>query len=133
MKIAVKTIPHKSQRYETPGDWWWKNNDLEIRVSRMDNWKYESLIAIHEIVEAVACKTHGIKQKRVEKFDIAYEKNRKEGDMSEPGDEPNAPYNFEHGLATGVERIIAVFLKVKWKDYDKKVNGLRFSKKQKKK
>lgn len=126
MKITVKTIPHKKQKYETAGDWWWKNeNDLEIRVSQMENWKYESLIAIHEIAEAILCKAHKVKPQKVNEFDIAFEKKRKKNDESEPGDDPNAPYHFEHGIATGIERTIAVVLGVKWKDYDRKVTDLR--------
>jgi hypothetical protein len=125
MNVFIKTIPHKEQLYNTCGDWRWDKDDtLQIRVSKMSDWRYEVCVLIHEIVEAFLCKYSSIGQKQVDRFDIAFEKKRKEGDESEPGDSPKAPYRAQHCIATGIERIVAAFLGVVWADYDKEINSL---------
>lgn len=47
-----------------------------------------------------------------------------EMDLDEPGDHTAAPYQREHSVATGVERILAALLDVKWKEYEAKVDSL---------
>lgn len=125
MKISVRTIPHKGQRYETVGDWWFdKKGDLQIRVSDMKNWKYELLVAIHEIIEVSLCKDRGITDAKVTSFDKMFEACRAPGNTDEPGDDPQAPYKKEHFFATSLERLLAAELNVDWGAYDKKVNEL---------
>ena len=56
MKITIETIPHNTHRYPTIGDWQFlpaKEGELNlsIKVSDMGDWKLESLIALHELVE----------------------------------------------------------------------------------
>lgn len=126
--ITIKIIPHKEHRYETVGDWWWtKDGDLEIRVSKMSDWRYEVCVAIHELVEVVLCKQAGVSQESVDEFDIEYEKQRAKSlslDTSEPGDSRFAPYRFQHCIATGVERVVAAVLGVNWSDYETEINSL---------
>jgi len=128
MNISIKTIPHKDHRYPTVGDWWYnKDGSIEIRISKMDNWRYECLVAVHELVEILICKHCKVTQKKVDKFDIMFEKEREQGlhtDTEEPGDDPDAPYKFQHGIATGVERILAVMLGVCWRAYEQKIYSL---------
>ena len=125
MNITIKTIPHKEHRYETVGDWWFtKNGDIQIRVSKMDDWRYELLVGIHELVEVVLCKWMGVKQTSVDAFDIVFEKRRKKGNTDEPGDDRCAPYRFQHCIATGVERTMAALLNVYWTEYEEKINSL---------
>jgi hypothetical protein len=125
MKIQVKTIQHKEQRYETVGDWWWdKKNTLQIRVSEMSNPKYEQLVALHEIVEALLCDDAGVAEEDVTAFDIAFEKIRPPGDESEAGDSKSAPYYHQHQVATMLEQMFAIQLNVRWSDYEKEVNSL---------
>jgi hypothetical protein len=124
MNICIKTIPHKEMRYETCGDWFYEGETLHIRVSKMSDWRYEFLVALHELVEVFLCRYSGVGQKQVDRFDIAYEKKRKEGDESEPGDSTKAPYRTQHCIATGIERIVAAFLGVVWADYDKEIQSL---------
>jgi hypothetical protein len=125
MNIHLRTIPHSEQRYETPGDWEnLPNGLLRISVSDMGNEDYAFLVAIHEAVEVWLCNKRGITDEAVSAFDIEYEKNRPEGDESEPGDHPDAPYNKEHFFATNIERMIALELGVDWELYAQKVMSL---------
>jgi len=48
---------------------------------------------------------------------MAYERNRREGDLGEPGDDPRAPYYREHQFASGMERLMAAELGVDWQQY----------------
>jgi len=125
MKIIIETIPHESQRYPTCGDWWWdKDGTLQIRVSDMKNWRFESLVAFHELCEVLICKHDGISQESVDAFDIAFEKKRKPGSVDEPGDSIKAPYRKQHGIASGVERVLGAELGVDWNKYADKVESL---------
>lgn len=128
MNVEVRVIPHASQRYRTPGDWFFDSQgDLHIRVSALGNWKHELLIGVHELVEVLICKYHGISQEKVDAFDQNYERERDDGfhaPHDEPGDDPSAPYHFEHGVATAVERLLAVALGVAWNDYSEAVAAL---------
>lgn len=124
MNIIIKTIPHNKHRYPTVGDWYYKGDTLHIRVSKLSNWRYEFLIALHELVEVFLCRHSGVTQKQVDKFDIVFEKRRKPGNTDEPGDGKKAPYRTQHCIATGVERIAAAFLGVSWGDYEKELESL---------
>lgn len=127
MNVIVKTIHHSAQRYDTCGDWWWEGEAkdiLQIRVSEMRDDRYEWLVAVHELVEALCCRRDGVSQKEVDEFDIDFEQNRKTGNVSEPGDDIRAPYRQQHCLATGVERVLAFALGVCWSDYEQEINKL---------
>lgn len=137
MDINVKVIPHKEQRYETVGDWWfvWSKEDggrshvtsLEIRVSDMGNVCYNFLVARHEQDEAMLCLERGISEEDVSTFDIKFEEQRSLNNPNytgEPGDNYLAPYRKEHFFATTQERAMAAELKVDWEEYDAAVNAL---------
>lgn len=128
MNISIKTIPHKSQRYETCGDWWWtKNGDLEVRVSDLGDYRMEYLIASHEVREALLCKYRNIKEEDVTKFDLKFEEDRNRGKYTldqEPGMDPDAPYKKEHFYATSIEMIDALEFGVDWGEYNNKVMSL---------
>ena len=125
MRITIETIAHKDQRYPTVGDWQWDaSGNLKISVSDMGDWRYEALVALHELAEVLICKHDGVNQADVDRFDMDYEEHRMEGDDSEPGDSPEAPYNRQHCIATGIERIMAAELGVGWKAYDDTVMSL---------
>ena len=120
ISIHIETIPHKEQRYETVGDWWIAPDaKWQIRVSRMNNWKYELCVALHELVEMALCYVADVPQEVIDEFDMHYD-----GSQIEPGDDRHAPYHKQHCVATGVERIMAALLGVKWADYDNAVNAL---------
>jgi hypothetical protein len=125
MRIKIITIPHEHQRYPTVGDWvYGPGEHLTIYISDMDNWKYEFLVAFHELAEVMLCKDRGITQEQVDDFDKEYEARREEGDISEPGDSPLAPYTNEHKFATKLEQLMAQELGVDWREYDKTVSSL---------
>lgn len=128
-EVVIKAIPHKEQRYDTVGDWIFNsgNGRLTIWISKMNNWKYEQLVAVHEYNEALLCITRGVKEFEVTKFDLWYEGQRKVGAADcqyEPGDHKLAPYRKEHFFATSVERLLAAELNVDWEEYDAAVQAL---------
>ena len=51
---------------------------------------------------------------------MAYEKRRKPGDLSEPGDDVRAPYHHQHQVASSIERQLADELRVR---YDAEVSS----------
>lgn len=127
MRVVIEVIDHDKQRYSTVGDWQWldeEKTNLKISVSKMSDWRYEMLVAVHELHEVLLCKNRGITQEEVDRFDILYEANRPEGDTSEPGDARYAPYFFQHQFATILERLFAKELDVDWEVYDKTVANL---------
>lgn len=125
MDIKISLINHEQQKYPTVGDWRFRVNEtLEIKVSKMANWKFELLVAIHELIEAALCKHSGIDVKVVEDFDEVHELLRVTGDDSEPGDNPSAPYHKEHVFATEIEKQCAQELGVNWEEYSEKVSSL---------
>jgi hypothetical protein len=125
MRALLVEIEHHEQRYSTCGDWEVEPDGfVTISVSRMDNEDYVFLVQLHEMAEAYLCKKRGIEQAVVDEFDIRYEVNRPEGDESEPGDDPRAPYYKEHQFATAIERFMAEELGVNWDEYSKVVASL---------
>jgi hypothetical protein len=92
LRIVIETVDHSKQRYPTVGDWQIdKAGDLHITVSKMSYQRYEFLVAAHEMIEAYLAIHAGVSPKAVDRFDKAYEANRKPGDDSEPGDDPSRP------------------------------------------
>ena len=78
---------------------------------------------MHEAIEAYLCKQAGISQAAADRFDQAYERRRKAGDESEPGDNRKAPYYKEPMFASKVERMLANKLGVNWRAYDREVSS----------
>lgn len=124
MKIVIETIPHNQHRYPTVGDWYRTPSALYIKVSDMGNPHYEFLVALHELVEAWLCEVAGIPEEAVTAFDRGFEKARPEGNLDEPGDDPAAPYHHEHCFATGIERLMASYMKVNWRMYEAAIEEL---------
>lgn len=126
MRIEIETIPHSQQRYSTPGDWFYDENGvIHIKVSELSDWRREALMAIHELAEMLMCKHDGVTQESVDRFDIEYERNRTDGDESEPGDDLDAPYRKQHCIASGIERVMAGALEVCWDTYGDEISRLR--------
>jgi hypothetical protein len=130
MRMHIETIPHESQRYPTVGDYWLDENGVEqIRISEMMDWRYEVLVAVHEIIEMALTRHRGIAEEGITDFDIRFEQNKSQALVAgEPGDNINAPYRKEHFFATNVERLLAAELGVDWFEYDRYVDALGFKK-----
>lgn len=111
-EIVIRVIEHDKQRYATIGDWWFEDGSLQVRVSYMNNWRYESLVALHEVVEALLCKRAGVTTSDVDAFDMAHP------ELEDPGDDPRCPYRKQHLSATAFEQLMATLLDVDWQQYE---------------
>lgn len=119
------SIPHHFQAYSTVGNYAWTDTGiLIIFVSELKDEKYESLIFLHEYIEAILTKWAGISEEQITNFDLDFENNRKEGNVDEPGFDSKAPYLKQHSFATGVELGMCAMAGIDWKQYDEKVNSL---------
>lgn len=114
MQIAMLTIQHKLQRYPTAGDWHWDADGVTLTVvaSETGDWRYNALIQIHELVEALLCKARGISEEAVTAFDLAH------SESADPGGDTAAPYYWEHRAATMVEEMVARMMGVDWDTYE---------------
>lgn len=116
--FRIEVIPHNEQRYNTVGDWQFIGDDLVIKISDTKNMTYNSLIALHEFVEAMECKFHGITTEMVDKWDMEHL------DSDDPGALLGCPYYAEHAFADIVEYSWAKNLDVNWNDYEDALNKL---------
>jgi hypothetical protein len=130
LRMHIDTIPHDQQRYPTVGDYWEDEHGIEqIRISEMMDWRYEVLVAVHEIVEMALTRQRGIAEEAITEFDIHFEQDKEKGLVGgEAGDNVNAPYRKEHFFATNLERLFAAELGVDWFEYDRYVDALGFKK-----
>ena len=110
MKITIETVDR--MRYATIGDWQFApNGDLTIRVKRLGDERYEQLVAVHELIEALLCRVNRVDELEVDDFDMQFDGE------GEPGDDPDCPYQTEHFAATTVERILSAEMGVAWSEY----------------
>lgn len=123
MNISITVIPDSEHRYPFTGaDWYFsQDGNLEVRVSKLSDWRREICLGFHEAVEAVLCRHNGVSQAAVDAFDSEYDKTHA-SDLN-AGDEPLAPYHHEHSIATAVERILAAELRVQWGEYDAELSS----------
>lgn len=113
LEFELRTIDYQLMRYKTCGDYW--NTDdgvVHFRVARLGNWRYEALVAVHEISEFLLVRAAGIRIEDIDAWDMAHL------DSAEPGAEKDAPYHAQHLAAEGIERIIAALLGVNWRSYE---------------
>src|SRR5438876_1169926 len=117
--IEVQEISHEQQRYNTAGDWQFDSRGkLIVKISDTGSRESNILIAIHEIIEAILCKKEGISQEIVDKWDLSHQKSE------EPGMLRGCPYFMQHVYADVIERMLARYLEVKWKEHEVRVNSL---------
>ncbi len=128
MEIHIKTIPHSDQRYPTCGDYWYDDlGVLQVRVSDMGNKMYETMVAVHEVIEEALASHRGLTEPEIMAFDQYYEMRRAQGlvpEDSEPGFDNNAPYLREHTLSSAVEMMMCAHAGLSWNDYDRTVMNL---------
>jgi|ERR1035437_7107334 hypothetical protein len=121
MNITIKTIPHDQHRYPTVGDYIIRGEaDIEILVSKTEDWRYDALVAVHELIEVLQTEYAGIKEPDIMAFDLKFEKECDAGQHGddEPGDDPRSPYRAQHIFAECIERLLAQRLGVTWEEYD---------------
>ncbi len=111
-RVEIEVVPHDAQRYDTAGDWVFKEKALYLKVSAQSDWRHEMLLAVHEMVEAVICKHIGVSDVDVDLWDMV-----EHADSAEPGEVDGCPYGRAHQIAEIVERLLAVELGVKWSEY----------------
>lgn len=133
LNITIKSIPHKEQRcYGNIGDYWEENEgrELQVRVSALSDWRYEFLIVIHELIEYYLCKRKGIDELAIQSFDEEWYNQEELGikhDVTEAGDDPAAPYHWQHVTATAIEHVLAYLLNVDWPTYENEVDAVAVS------
>ena len=122
--LKIEIIPHADQCYPMSGDWTIDSNG-SIRVLVSDTGSVETalLTGVHEAVEAILCRAHGVLEMDVCAFDIAHALEHGLED-AEPGADPKAPYFKEHAVADVVERLLAVSMGVPWCEHDAREDAL---------
>ena len=119
--IESMIIPHKSQRYDTAGDYWiTKRGNWQIRISEMKP-DYEFMVLIHELIEFYLTQKRGISEESITYFDTG------EGaESDDPGTMKNAPYHKEHMFSTKIEKLLCKELNIDWEKYDKSFSKLKY-------
>ena len=112
----------------TGADWWIsEDGTLQVRVERLATYGRTMSLMVHEIVEAVLAKMHGVTVEQVDKFDLKFEAENPENKGIEAGDAPGCPYGREHMAATACERIVAMECGVgscdSWSEYDQELSA----------
>lgn len=122
LNCVIRVVPAIFQEYPTAGNYQISEcGTTLIFITEQVNRDYEFLISIHEQIECFLTKLRGIKEKDIMKFDLAYEKKRRVGDNSEPGDDKSSPYRKEHQFATMIEKIVAHELGIDWNKYESEI------------
>lgn len=125
MRIVISTIPQSDQRYGTVGDYQrLDGNEWHIRVSETGDWRFNLMIGLHELVEVMLCHKEGITDEQIDQWDFAFQPTER---YDEPGDHPDAPYFKQHRRAELLERFLANWLGVDWKDYERRINSLMYT------
>ena len=118
MDITIKTIPSAEQRYRTLGDYWVDTDgNLQIRITKLNDWKWEFLIALHELVEYALVKDRGISLSAIDDFDKKFEEGLSDDNEEEPGESADAPYKMEHLFADSIEKQMAFAMNLDWYNY----------------
>lgn len=123
MNINIQIVPNDvvmQRKQFTGADWWWEDENLQVRIAKLGDWREEMCLAMHEVSEAIMCKHMKISHESVDVFDSKYQ-HENEIDLN-AGDEPDAPYRIPHCYATAIERVMAGVLDIDWKSYDKKLS-----------
>ena len=122
--LKIEVVPHAEQRYPTSGDWTIApDGAINVLVSDTGNLASALLTGIHEAIEAILCRAHGVIEMDVCSFDIVHALKHALDDL-EPGADPEAPYFKEHAVADVVERLVAVAMGVPWCEHSCREDAL---------
>ena len=126
MSFSIHITVHASAdlgRGFTGADWFWDEaGDLQVRVSKLSDWRREVALGLHEAIEAVICQHQGVSQESVDAFDRKFEATHT-SDLN-AGDDLAAPYAKAHSLATACERILTAEFGICWADYDRELEAI---------
>jgi hypothetical protein len=119
MKIEVKSIDPAALRYNTCGDWrFLPDGRLQVFVPEYGGRDDSAfLVALHEMVEAWACKIVGISDEEVSAWNI------NNPDLKESGNSEDAPHRRQHGIATRVEIEVCKHLGIDWQRHQQWVEN----------
>lgn len=121
------TIPHKNQQYDTAGNYGEDSKDsVWFEISQMEDWRYEALVFLHEIVEYILVKDRKIKIKDIDKFDMETVFKVDPDNSDDPGNSLSSPYYWEHKFATKIERMMCKELGIQWSKYDNSFKKLKW-------
>ena len=120
--ICVEIIDHKSQLYDTAGDYIEDKSGWTVSISECLDWRHEFLVLMHELTEMALTKHHGVDWKDIDEFDM----NGEGKDHPDPGTLKSAPYHNEHALATQIEKRLAKMLQVDWQEYNDALDNLEY-------
>lgn len=96
--ITISLVPAIQQRYDTLGDWLFDGfGNLHIKVTDTGNEDIDLSVAFHELVEALLCRKSNVTQDQVDEWDMNHL------ELDEPGNHRDAPYHYEHKVATHIE------------------------------
>lgn len=130
--IRYEVKKPSEMRYVTVGDWFENpkgSGNWIIQVADLGDWRYNLLVAMHEMFEAAIVCYQGIDEQAIADFDMQYERERANGlhsESDEPGFDSKSPYRIAHTFATSMEMALAANLDVDWNLYDNAVMGLEF-------
>jgi hypothetical protein len=91
-----------------------RNLGLEVQISREvgdDDPRHNLLMFVHELVEALPCRSTGVTTAQVDAFDMVHQQD------GEPGEHPCTPYRWQQMAAQAAERALAEQLRVDWEKY----------------
>jgi hypothetical protein len=114
-EIVIKFIPHARQRRDEIGDWYLdRKGNLQVRITDLDNWRYNVLFARHEMDEAILCMKAGITTEMVDKDDDLASKLDDPDSLS---GYPGCCYQQQHSDALASEWQFSRLLGVDWIEY----------------
>jgi hypothetical protein len=100
---------------------------LVIHVAEMDNQDYEFLVALHEFIESYLLKRREASFEEIDKWEANFKKEKEKGRRPKnaiAGEQKDCPYYREHKIATEIEKRMAKYLGVNFKEYDKYLDEL---------
>lgn len=123
--INCKVIEHKSQRYDTAGDYeQFSNTCWIVSISKHPlGWRAEACVLIHELIEMFLTRNRGISWESIDEFDLAHP------ELDDPGCDRRAPYHKEHMFAMKIEKMLCLLFGMSWKDYDAGFYKMKYPKK----
>jgi hypothetical protein len=107
--IKIAFVPLEKMRYESLGDYFYKDGILHFKIVDTGNPVFNKIILCHELIEQTLTEAKGIKEEQILKYDLEFENLRKAGKVGEddePGEGKGSPYRREHILAEIVERMM---------------------------